>query len=95
MRVLGGILIVLGLILCLTIIGAFFGIPMILIGIVLVALGGRRKTIIQNVVTVTNTSHPSPHLASMSESDLRQPALANRPEPLLEMRQPMVDGVAV
>ena len=57
MRIVGVILVLLGLVLCFTIIGIFFGIPMILIGITLIALGGRRKTIIQNVVTVSNAPY--------------------------------------
>jgi hypothetical protein len=65
MRIVGVILVLIGLVLCLTIIGIFFGIPMILIGIVLIALGGRRKTIIQNVVTVSNAPYAGqPHDAS-------------------------------
>jgi uncharacterized protein DUF5362 len=57
MRIIGVILVLIGLVLCFTIIGIFFGLPMILIGIVLIALGGRRKTIIQNVVTVSNAPY--------------------------------------
>jgi hypothetical protein len=57
MRIIGVILILIGLVLCFTIIGIFFGVPMILIGIVLIALGGRHKTIIQNVVTVSNAPY--------------------------------------
>lgn len=52
--------IVLGFLFCLTIIGAFIGIPMILLGVVLCVAGAfRRKTIIQNVVTVQNSSYPA------------------------------------
>jgi Family of unknown function (DUF5362) len=57
MRIVGVILVLIGLAFCFTIIGIFFGVPMILIGIVLIALGGRRKTIIQNVVTVSNAPY--------------------------------------
>jgi len=53
MRVAGAILIVFGFLLSLTIIGAFIGIPFMLIGAVLLVFGGR-KTVITNVVTVQN-----------------------------------------
>ena len=64
MRVTGVILIVFGLLLCLTIVGAFFGVPMFIIGIVLVAMGGR-KTVITNVVTVQTAP------GSKSDFDMR------------------------
>jgi hypothetical protein len=54
MRIAGVILILVGFVLCLTIIGIGFGIVMILVGAVLVAVGGRRKVIIHNTVTVSN-----------------------------------------
>jgi Putative peptidoglycan binding domain len=66
MRIVGVILVLMGLVLCFTIIGIFFGIPMILTGIVLIALGGRRKTIIQNVVTVSN----APYVRQPQDSSL-------------------------
>ena len=56
MRILGGVLIVLGLLFCLSVIGAIIGIPMIILGIVLAALGGRR-TLITNVVSVQTAGH--------------------------------------
>jgi hypothetical protein len=55
MRILGVILILIGLLACLSIVGAILGVPMIIIGIVLVLLGGRRKIVITNVVNVANT----------------------------------------
>jgi Family of unknown function (DUF5362) len=98
MRVLGAILIVIGLICCLTIIGAIFGIPMILIGIVLVALGGRRKTVINNVVTVSN----SPHLGSAPLQDpapqirfKELPRLTNRNDAALNRESSVIDAVPV
>jgi hypothetical protein len=54
MRILGVILILFGLVLCLTIIAAPFGIFLIIVGIVLAIVGGRRKTVITNVVQVSN-----------------------------------------
>lgn len=53
-RIIGGMLVLLGLLFCFTIIGAFIGIPMMLVGAILLAIGGRRKTVITNVVQVTN-----------------------------------------
>ena len=55
MRILGAVLIVSGLIACLTIIGIPFGIFLIIVGIVCVAVGGHRRTVITNVVQVSNT----------------------------------------
>lgn len=55
MRILGVIFIVSGLLACLTIIGIPFGIFLIIVGIVCVAVGGRRNTVITNVVQVSNT----------------------------------------
>lgn len=62
MRVAGAIFIVLGLLLSLSFFGAVIGIPLILIGIVMVIVGGRRKTIITNVVQVSNNG-PAPQRA--------------------------------
>jgi len=54
MRVIGVLLILFGVVLCLTIVGIGFGIILILVGGVLVAVGGRKKVVIHNVVTVSN-----------------------------------------
>jgi hypothetical protein len=71
---LGVALILIGLLFCLTIIGAIIGIPMILAGVSLcfwgLVLG--RKTVIQNVVTVTNAPQAAPAYAP--------PQLAAQPE---------------
>lgn len=66
MRFLGALLIVFGLLFCFTFFGAIIGIPMMLIGAILLAIGGRRKTVIHNVVNVSNVvpSSPSQPLAS-------------------------------
>jgi hypothetical protein len=55
MRILGVILIFVGLLACLTIVGAFVGIPLMIVGAILLVVGGRRKTIITNVINVANT----------------------------------------
>jgi hypothetical protein len=55
MRILGVVFILVGLLLCLTIFGAFVGIPLIIVGCILVVVGGRRKTVITNVINVANT----------------------------------------
>ena len=82
MRILGGVLIVFGLLLCLSIIGAFVGVPMIICGIVLVALGGRSPQI-TNIVSVQNAP------ASRADFGTQAPELSPaqremRREPLLE-----------
>ncbi len=52
MRVFGALLIAFGFLLSLSIVGAIVGLPMILVGIVCLIAGGRRKTVITNVVNV-------------------------------------------
>jgi hypothetical protein len=54
-----------GFLLCLTVIGAVIGVPLILIGGIVVVFGffGRRKTVIQNVVTVQNAAPAAPERA--------------------------------
>lgn len=70
---LGVALILIGLLFCLTIIGAIIGIPMILAGVSLCFWGlvFGRKTVIQNVVTVTNAPQPyaPPQPAALPEPD--------------------------
>src|ERR1043165_512426 len=58
MRIVGAIFIVLGFLVCLTIIGISFGLGMMFIGGLVVVFGGRRKTVITNVVQVTNAPAP-------------------------------------
>ena len=62
MLIFGGILSMLGFLLCLTIIGAVIGIPLIVIGSIFMMMGlfGRRKTIITNIVTVQHGPAPPP-----------------------------------
>lgn len=47
LRILGGILIVGGLLLCVTIMLAPVGVPMLLIGLLMVAVGRKRKIIVE------------------------------------------------
>jgi hypothetical protein len=67
MRIFGGILIVVGFLFCLSIVGMTIGIPLMLIGLVMVIVGGR-KTIITNVVQVSNLPEqrytPNPETAA-------------------------------
>ena len=46
MRVVGGVMIVVGLLFCLTVIGAIIGLPMMLIGLVLVIAGRRDPSVV-------------------------------------------------
>jgi len=59
MRIMGVVFIFVGLLLCLTFFGAIVGVPLILVGWVMVVMGGR-KTVITNVVNVTNVPNTSP-----------------------------------
>jgi hypothetical protein len=60
MVIAGIVLIVVGLLISLTIIGSIFGIPMMMFGLLLCLIGAlrRRRTVITNVVHVTNVSAP-------------------------------------
>jgi hypothetical protein len=58
LRIVGIIFVFLGIILCITIIGAGIGVILIFLGLIMIAFGGRRKTVINNVIQVTNTSGP-------------------------------------
>jgi len=57
MRVFGALLVAFGFLLCLSIVGAIIGLPMILVGVVCLIAGGRRKTVITNVVNVGAPEH--------------------------------------
>jgi hypothetical protein len=83
-RVIGGLLIIFGFLISLSIVGAIFGIPMILIGFVLVLVGGRHKTTITNVVQVSNVPG---NTASFEDGDYQPPLLDRgsvRAQPRLE-----------
>src|SRR4051812_21806162 len=78
MVIAGVVLIVIGLFFCLTIIGALIGVPMIIIGLILCIAGAfRRKTVIQNVVTVTNAPHPAASYAMPQVGALPEPGQAS------------------
>ena len=49
LRVLGILITLLGLVFCITIIGAFIGVPMIFIGLIMVVVGRKPRAIIVNV----------------------------------------------
>jgi hypothetical protein len=70
MRVIGAIFLMIGFLLSLTILGAFIGVPMMLVGALLVAFGGRRKTVITNVVTVQGVPGPLPKAPSTGPTPL-------------------------
>lgn len=80
MRVLGAILIVLGILFSLSIFGAVIGIPMIFIGLILVAVGGRRKTVITNVVQVSTGGEGLRQFPDPAQL-VRDPELPLRREP--------------
>ena len=85
---LGVVLIVIGLIFCLTIIGAIIGIPMILAGASLCFWGAvlGRKTVIQNVVTVSNA--PAPPQYPTQGSDPSQSQIQAAPQQQIQDRSP-------
>lgn len=67
MRIFGVILIVLGLLICLTIIGIPFGLFLMFIGTLCAVFGGRRRTVITNVVQVSTT--PGIQMAQIPHDD--------------------------
>jgi len=71
MRIAGLIIGMIGFLLCLTIIGAVIGIPLMIIGAGMMLFGGRKKTIINNVITVQNApATPEAIAAPSSASDM-------------------------
>jgi hypothetical protein len=49
LRILGILLVLLGLVFCITIIGATIGVPMIIIGAILALIGKKRAPIVVNI----------------------------------------------
>ncbi len=99
MRILGVVLILFGLLLCLTIFLAPLGFFLIFVGIVCVVLGGRQRTVINNVVQVSSTPGPSFQQANIPDADDRRRTLKtiepprfaeHDPSPLIDVtpRQP-------
>jgi hypothetical protein len=84
MRIFGGLLFIFGFLISLSIVGAFIGVPMMMLGVICMIFGGRgRKTVINNVVSVN-----SPPAALPSEM---QPVFVD-PAPLLHRREPVLEG---
>ena len=67
MRIFGIVLMVLGLLICLTIIGIPFGIFLMFIGALCAIFGGRHRTVITNVVQVSST--PGVQMAQIPQDD--------------------------
>lgn len=63
MRIVGGVMIVLGLLFCLTVVGAIIGLPMMLIGLALVIAGRSNPTVVvqMNHHAPHYHPHPQPH----------------------------------
>ena len=85
MRIFGGILFILGFLISLSIVGAIFGVPMMGLGVLLMIFGGgRRKVVINNVVSVNSPPAALPRDMQTDFVDA-QPRVQRR-EPLLEPR---------
>src|ERR1700722_16197244 len=67
MRIFGVVLILTGLLICLTIVGIPFGIFLMFIGTLCAIFGGRRRTIITNVVQVSTM--PGAQIAQVPQDD--------------------------
>jgi hypothetical protein len=75
MRIIGTIFILLGLVLCASVVGAGAGILMILIGAILVAAGRKRRVVINNTVTVVNTLPEGHVYQSAHQPQRREPVI--------------------
>jgi hypothetical protein len=79
--VIGVVLILLGLLFCLTIVGAFVGIPLIIVGAILCAIGSKRRTVITNVVQVSTVPGAGPANSLIFDSSSpnlnREPSFAS------------------
>jgi hypothetical protein len=92
MVILGALLFVVGLFFCFTIIGIPLGLVLMLLGSVFMALGGRRRVVVRNVVQVTNTNvsgqprpdydqEPVTRAARSSTADVRREPALPKPAP--------------
>ena len=75
MRIVGIIFILIGGLMSMTIIGASIGIPMMFIGLLMVLFGGRRKTVINNVIQVSNNGGAPHYSSSDSDRAHKEPSL--------------------
>jgi hypothetical protein len=81
MRIFGGVLFILGFLISLSIVGAIIGVPMMGVGVLLMIFGGgRRKVVINNVISVNSPPAALPRDAQSEFFDSR----AQGREPLLE-----------
>jgi len=86
MRIFGVILIVIGLLVCLTIIGIPFGLFLMLVGLALIVFGSRRRTLITNVVQVSTT--PGHQSLTIEESDGGHVVSPPRQPPIIDVSPP-------
>jgi xanthosine utilization system XapX-like protein len=97
MRIFGAILILLGILLCLTIFLAPLGGFLILVGLICVVVGRRNRTVINNVVQVSSAPNPSFQQANIADVDDRKRASRALEPPMFadqERRQatpPLID----
>ena len=82
MRIFGGVLILIGLLVCLTIVGIPFGIILILVGAAMCIFGGSRRTVINNVVQVS-AAPGATHGVNLG------------PDAIPHVRQPTFDGTPI
>jgi hypothetical protein len=98
MRIFGAFLIVFGLFICLSIVGAIVGIPMIIIGLVCVFAGGRPRTVVNNVVQVSHGAPPPVSVIDQSDRKSRrdiEPTFSSvsQPSPTIDNRPPFVAAI--
>ena len=107
MRIAGVILIILGFLFSLSIVGAIIGIPLMLIGFVMVVFGGGRKTVVTNVVQVSNAVSsadsgwiPAPAANKVELGQMSEPSRLKAPPvqppmaaaPVRERLAPTIEG---
>ena len=94
MLIFGAILFVLGVLFCITIIGAVVGFPLMFIGGIFMSIGmfTRRRTVITNVVQVASAPQPVPYTPAPPAPAQLRPDVIRQPEPApaLKEAQPSV-----
>ncbi len=102
MRFIGVVFVLFGVLLLFTVIGAGFGLILIILGFLFIALGGGRRTVIRNVVSVTNVA-PTPNgddgrsprralsLAPATDRQRREPPLIAGEARRIDLFEPTYD----
>ena len=97
MRIAGIVVFVFGFLICLSIVGIPFGIFLMIVGVLMMIFGGRSKTIITNVVQVSNAPGQSyapppeaaPYVPEVKQVSAREPPALAPPIDITPRREPL------